>query len=64
MSSGVTPQLGKTYIMHTTEPRTITFRFIQVGEYIVNGKVVRAPSHSYLAAPYAIKSGPFEHHEN
>lgn len=60
MSQYITLEIGKTYIIHTTKPSTVIFKFVNLGEYIVNGQLVRVAHHSDLASPYAIESGPFE----
>lgn len=57
------PQLGGTYIMHTTEPRTIIFKFQNIGEYLVDGQLIRAPNHSTLAGQFAIELGPYNYVE-
>lgn len=49
-----TLQHGKTYIMKTTEPSTVIFKFINIGEYEVNGKLVKCSNHTDLASPYVI----------
>jgi len=50
----VQPVIGKTYMMITTEPRTIIFKFVNIGVYEVNGKIVNVRSHSDLGSPYPI----------
>ena len=57
----VTPKPGGTYIMTTSEPKTIVFEFVNVGHYRVNGVDKKAHSHSDLGSPYAITDGPFDH---
>lgn len=57
----VQPQPGGTYIMHTTEPKTIIFTFVNVGLFRVNGVDKHVSSYSDLASPYAIADGPFEY---
>lgn len=59
--NAVQPQPGKTYIMHTTAPRTIVFTFVNPGHFIVNGEDIMVSSFSDLAMPYTIASGPYEH---
>lgn len=61
MPTPLSPQPGLTYIIHTTEPRTIVFTFVGLGEYLVDGRIRKVPSYSDLAAPYAVRSGPFLH---
>lgn len=57
----VMPQPGGTYIMHTSEPKTIIFEFINVGHFRVNGDDIYVHSYSNLALPWTITDGPFEH---
>jgi hypothetical protein len=55
------PQPGRTYVMETSDGRTIIFMFVNVGHYRVNGQDVHVANHGDLASPYAIASGPFEY---
>lgn len=55
----VMPQQGGTYIMNTGEPKTIIFEFVNVGHYRVDGVDKFVSTHSDLALPWAISSGPF-----
>jgi hypothetical protein len=57
----VSPQPGRTYIMETSDGRTIIFTFVNLGHYRVDEKDVFVPSFSDLAAPYAIKTWPVEY---
>lgn len=43
------PEIGKTYIMTTSKSATIIFRFINIGEYEVNGEIINVGSHTDLA---------------
>lgn len=61
MLRAVMPQPGKTYSMHSTEPKLIIFEFVNVGHYLVDGKSVFVPSHADLCSPYAISQGPHEY---
>jgi len=52
---------GKTYMMHTSEPKTIVFTFVNPGHFRVNGQDVPGYAPSDLASPYTIIDGPFEY---
>ncbi|RKR31702.1 hypothetical protein B0G82_7940 [Paraburkholderia sp. BL17N1] len=58
----LSPQPGRTYIMETSDGRTIIFTFVNVGHYRVAGEDKFVQSFSDLAAPYAIKTWPVEYH--
>ena len=48
------PEIGKTYMMTTAEPRTIIFKFVNIGEYDVDGQILKRAIHFDLASPYAV----------
>jgi len=57
----VMPQPGGMYIMHTSEPKTIIFEFVNIGHYRVGGVDKFVASYSDLALPWTISAGPFAH---
>lgn len=57
----VMPQPGGTYIMHTGEPKTIIFEFVNLGHFRVDGVDKFVSSYSDLALPWTISAGPFVH---
>lgn len=61
MNKSVQPQPGNTYVMHSTEPKMIVFKMVDIGHYQVNGQDVRVANHGDLCTPYAISMGPFEY---
>jgi len=56
MSTGnlLSPQIGHTYIITTNAPATIIFKFIGIGEFEVNGEIIKKTSHTDLASPFGI----------
>ncbi len=62
MPKSVMLQPGNWYSMHSTEPRLIIFKFVNVGHYLVDGQEVRAASDGDLCVPYTISDGPHEYH--
>ncbi|WP_152602766.1 hypothetical protein [Caballeronia sordidicola] len=55
------PQPGGTYMMETSDGRTIIFTFVNVGHYRVGGRDIRTSTYSDLASPYTVAAGPFEY---
>jgi hypothetical protein len=55
------PQPGGTYIMTTSEPKTIIFEFVNIGHYRVNGEDKYVHSHDALVGRWSIIDGPRPH---
>lgn len=59
--SSVSPQPGGTYLMETSDGRTIIFTFVDLGHYRIGGQDIYTSVYSDLASPYTVAAGPFEY---
>jgi hypothetical protein len=59
--SPVSLQPGGTYLMETSDGRTIIVTFVNLGHYRIGGRDVYTSVYSDLASPDTVAAGPFEY---